>query len=79
MTYSTDNIAIASALRMSGHEILNITLAGRKATFHFRDTAKADALDIQLGKKLVDAISFHQEIRHLSSLAKAMAESLQHV
>jgi hypothetical protein len=75
MTYTTDNIAIAAALRLNGYQIKNITLSGRKASFHFSAECKQDALDIQLGKVLVDAISFHQELRHLSALAKSMSEA----
>jgi hypothetical protein len=76
MTYTTDNIAIASALRSLGHTIDKITVDGRRATFIFASDVVDLANEIQLGTRLVDAISFHQELRRLSGLAKSMAQNV---
>jgi hypothetical protein len=75
MTYQTDNIAVAGALRTLGHTITNITVDGRRATFYFNSDAIDVAHDIQIGSQLVDAISFHQELRRLSGLAKSMSQN----
>ncbi len=72
MTYKTDNIAIASALRTFGYIINEIQINGRKATFIFDDEAVEAANHIYQGSRLVDALTFHQELRRLSSLAKSM-------
>lgn len=74
MTYETDNIAVAAALRVYGHQIIEIEVVGRRATFVFSDSVIKDATEINLGTKLVDAISFHEQIRRLSGLAKSMSQ-----
>ena len=73
MTYETDNIAVAAALRLYGHTIQEIEITGRRARFIFKEDAHADATDVNLGRKQVDAISFHEQIRRLSGLAKSMS------
>jgi hypothetical protein len=73
MSYHTDHIAVAAALRTLGFQISEITTKGRIATFSFPDAASQVANEIQLGSKLVDAISLHQELRRLSGLARTMA------
>lgn len=73
MTYKTDNIAIASALRTQGHIIKEIQINGRKATFIFEDNASEVAQGIYQGTILIDALTFHQELRRLASLARSMA------
>lgn len=74
MSYNTDNIAVAAALRLNGLVIENIQINGRKATFCFSESARDLANEIQMGTKLVDAISFHHELRRLSSLARTMSQ-----
>ena len=74
MSYNTDNIAVAAALRLNGHVIENIQVNGRKATFCFDESVRDLANEIQMGNKLVDAISFHHELRRLSGLAKTMSQ-----
>jgi hypothetical protein len=74
MSYYTDNIAIAAALKVHGYQISQIEIDGRRATFIFDDNAKEDASKIHLGTKLVDAISFHEQIRRLSGLARSMTQ-----
>ena len=74
MTYHTDNIAVAAALKINGYSIESVQVDFKKATFHFSPEAEAAAIEIQLGKKLVDAIQFHQEIRRLSGLARSMVK-----
>jgi uncharacterized protein YuzE len=75
MSYQTDNIAVAAALRSLGHQIVEITSKGRIATFEFSAASQAVANEIQMGTKLVDAISMHQELRRLSGLARSMANN----
>ena len=75
MTYQTDNIAVAAALRSLGHTISDITVDGRRATFIFSGDVQEIANDIQIGSQLVDAISIHQELRRLSGLAKSMSQN----
>lgn len=77
MTYSTENIAIAGALKLCGHQIESIQVEGKRATFHFSESAAGDAMAIQMGTRLVDAIQFHQELRRLSGLAKTMSNRAQ--
>jgi hypothetical protein len=72
MTYDTDDIAVAAALRYFGYAITKIEIVGKRATFKFQDTAEGDAIKVQLGEKLVDAISFHREVRRLSGLVRSM-------
>jgi hypothetical protein len=73
MSYSTNNIAIATTLKVYGFKIKNIFVTGRLATFEFDDSAKVVAHEITLGNKTVEPIAFHSELRRLSSLARAMA------
>lgn len=75
MTYATDDIAIAAALKMNGFSIEFVDIDMRRATFHFDKSATALAMEIQLGQKLVDAIQFHQELRRLSALARSMTKA----
>lgn len=75
MTYATNDIAIATALKINGFSIESIDIDFKKATFHFIDAAEPIALEIQLGQRLVDAIQFHQELRRLSALARSMTKS----
>lgn len=72
MTYDTEDIAVAAALRYFGHAITKIEIVGKRATFKFNDTVEDDAIKVQLGEKLVDAISFHREVRRLSGLVRSM-------
>lgn len=74
MTYATNNIAVATALKVYGFKIDNISMTGRLATFHFEESAKNVAHQITLGNKTVEPIAFHAELRRLSTLARAMAE-----
>lgn len=75
MTYPTNNIAIATTLRVFGFKIENIDVRGRLATFHFNESAREVAKEISLGNKSVEPLAFHSELRRLSSLARAMADS----
>jgi hypothetical protein len=75
MTYQTADIAVAAALRSLGHSITNITVEDRRATFSFAGDSSKLASEIQIGSQLVDAISFHQELRRLSGLAKSMSQN----
>ena len=77
MSYQTDNIAVAAALRSLGHQIVEITSKGRIATFEFSSDTQTVANEIQMGTKLVDAISMHQELRRLSGLARSMATNMK--
>jgi hypothetical protein len=77
MSYNTDNIAIAAALRVYGHQIQQVEIEGRRATFIFNSSVEGEAEDIHMGRKLVDAISFHQELRRLSGLAKSMSQKAE--
>ncbi len=72
MTYTTDDIAIAAALRQFGHPLKHITVVGKRAHFHFDESVEPEAIKIQLGEKLVDALRFHNEVRRLSGLARTM-------
>jgi len=74
MTYSSSNIAVVAGLRSLGHNIARITMDGRIATFHFETDCSDEALKIEMGKILVDAIRFHQELRRLSGLARSMTQ-----
>lgn len=74
MTYDTDNIAIAAGLRTVGHSLSHIKMDGRKATFSFDSSVQDLANQIFEGKIKVDAITFHNELRRLSGLAKTMTE-----
>lgn len=73
MSYQTDNIAIAAALSTFRHRIQELQPIGRRAKFVFEDSAEPDALEIHMGRKLVDAINFHEELRRLSGLARSMS------
>lgn len=73
MSYRTDNIAVAAALRTYGHKFVEIEVHGRRATFVFESDVEDEAMQIQIGKRQVDALSFHEQIRVLSSLARSMS------
>lgn len=73
MDYTTDNIAISAALKLLGHEIIHIEVEVKRASFVFNETAKDDAQKILLGKISVEPISFHQEVRRLSAIARSMS------
>ena len=73
MAYKTDDIAVASALRSYGHKITEIEVHGRRATFIFDSSVEDEAMQIQVGKKLVDALLFHEQLRRLSGLARSMS------
>jgi hypothetical protein len=72
MTYDTDDIAVAAALRHFGHPILHIDIIGKRAKFKFPSESEAEAVKIQLGEKLVDALRFHNEVRRLTVLVRSM-------
>jgi hypothetical protein len=73
MSYHTDNLTVAAALQCLGHLIARIELAGRKATFFFKEDLTQLALQIEMDNQRVPPMRMHQEVRRLSSLARTMA------
>lgn len=67
MQYKTTDIVLASCLRLLGHSIETIDVAGRRGTFVFMDVPPAIIEEFNCGKILVDPVAFHGMLRQLST------------
>ena len=72
--FKTSDINLAACLRLNHHEMKRIELCGNKGTFVF-DNIRDDILnDFDLGKCLVEPVSFNNMIKQLTTSVRRMTQ-----
>jgi hypothetical protein len=72
MQYKTTDIVLAASLKVLGTELDTIEINGTKGTFVFKDVEQSFLLDYDLGKVLVEPVSFNNAIRQLTTSVRRM-------
>lgn len=70
--YKTTDIILAACLRLSGFEMTKIELNGSKGTFCFDEVSEDILTDYDLGKCLVEPVSFNNTIKQLTTSVRRM-------
>jgi hypothetical protein len=73
--YKTTDIVLAATLRLKNHQLVDIELRGKQGTFVFLDVEQEFLDDFDLGKHLVEPISFNGEIKSLTTIIRRKVSS----
>ena len=72
LEYRTSDIVMASYLKLSGCQMLNIEKQGQKGTFVFTNVPDGIISTYDLGKALVEPIAFNNAIKQLTTSVRRM-------
>ena len=70
--YKTTDIILAACLRLKGFDMINIELNGSKGTFCFGEVDDEILTEYDLGKCLVEPVSFNNTIKQLTTSVRRM-------
>ena len=70
--FRTPDIVLASFLRLNGCQMTGIEKQGQKGTFVFEDVSDELIQDFDLGKALVEPVSFNNMIKQLTTSVRRM-------
>lgn len=70
--YKTSDIILAACLRLNGFILNTIELHGTKGIFVFDDVDADFVTDYDLGKTLVEPVSFNNTIKQLTTSVRRM-------
>ena len=73
--YKTTDIILAACLRLNGFDMTKIELSGSKGTFCFDEVDDQILTDYDLGKCLVEPVSFNNTIKQLTTSVRRMSKS----
>ena len=73
--YKTTDINLAACLRVEGFEMTGIELTGNKGTFCFVDVDQEYIEAYDLGKTLVEPVTFNNTIKQLTTSVRRMTHS----
>ncbi len=73
--YKTTDIILAACLRIKGFEMVEIELNGSKGTFCFSDVDQQVLLDYDLGKTLVEPVTFNNTVKQLTTSVRRMSRN----
>lgn len=65
--YRTTDIVLAAFLKVSGHQVTGIEKQGQKGTFVFSNVPDEFIRAYDLGKALVEPVSFNNSIKQLTT------------
>lgn len=71
--YKTTDIILAACLRLNGYDMVVIEKDGNKGTFVFSTVKPEFITDYDLGKVLVEPVSFNNQIKQLTTSVRRMA------
>lgn len=71
--FKTQDIILAAVLKLKGFEITDIERMGNKGTFVFSSVSKQVVREFDLGKSLVEPITFNQAIKSLTTAVRRMS------
>lgn len=70
--FRTTDINLASVLKLKGYVLADIERNGNKGTFVFLDVEDDDIKEFDLGKTLVEPVSFNNTIKQLTTSVRRM-------
>lgn len=70
ITYATQDIVLAAALKVLGYKMDRIEKTGNKGTFFFIDVDQDVLHQFDLGKLLVEPVSFNGAIKSLTTATR---------
>ena len=71
--YKTTDIILAACLRLNGYDMVVIEKDGNKGTFVFSSVKTEFITDYDLGKVLVEPVSFNNQIKQLTTSVRRMS------
>ncbi len=71
-TYKTPDIVLAASLKVCGFDLDSIELNGNKGIFVFNDVDKGFLIDFDLGKVVVEPVTFNNTIKQLTTSVRRM-------
>jgi len=71
-TYKTQDIVLASCLKMSGYTLQAIELVGAKGIFIFENIPDQFLQDYDLGKTTVEPVLFNNNIKQLTTAVRRL-------
>jgi hypothetical protein len=74
-TYKTTDIILASFLRLSGYQMIQIELNGSKGTFCFEQVDDDILTEYDLGNCRVEPVTFNNTIKQLTTSVRRMNRS----
>lgn len=66
-TFKTTDIILAAVLKLKGYEMIEIIRNGNKGTFVFENVREDDLTEFDLGKALVEPVTFNNMIKQLTT------------
>ncbi len=70
--YKTTDIILAAVLRLNGYDMVMIEKDGNKGTFVFAAVPPEFVTDYDLGKAMVEPVSFNNQIKQLTTSVRRM-------
>lgn len=71
-TFKTTDIILAAVLKLKNYTMTDIERTGSKGTFVFMDVNQDDVKEFDLGKVLVEPITFNNAIKQLTTSVRRM-------
>lgn len=71
-TYKTPDIVLAASLKVCGFDLDSIELNGNKGIFVFNEVDKDFLMDFDLGKVVVEPVTFNNTIKQLTTSVRRM-------
>lgn len=70
MELATQDIVLASTLRVLGHRLERIEKVGNKGIFHFSDVTQAEVDEFDMGNTRVEPSAFNAAIKSLTTASR---------
>lgn len=70
--FKTQDIILAAVLKLKGYEMTDIERVGSKGTFVFSSVKEEDVKEFDLGKSLVEPVTFNNNIKQLTTSVRRM-------
>lgn len=71
-TYKTNDIILASTLKLKGYPIVDIQRHGNIGTFVFHDVEDKHIKEFDLGQSLVEPLQFNNTIKSLTTAVRRL-------
>lgn len=76
-SFKTTDIILAAVLRINGVEIIDIEIMGTKGTFVFCNVDEDFLVQYDLGKVLVEPVTFNNMVKQLTTSVRRLTRSGQ--
>ena len=74
--FKTTDIILAAYLRLTGYEMREIEICGSKGTFVFASVDNDILVQFDLGKVLVEPVSFNNMIKQLTTSVRRITQTV---